>query len=81
MKNVFSRIFLCSEVSRISLSAASFVKSAYKTALLITESKDAFLLCGANEYDGTVWFNKEKMEATLDLLLAVNAMLASKIQR
>lgn len=81
MKNVFSRIFLCSEVSRMSLSAASFVKSAYKTALLIAESKDAFLLCGANEYDGTVWFNKGKMEATLDLLLAVNAMLVSKIQR
>ena len=81
MRNVFSRIFLCSKVSKLSLSTSEFAKSAYEAAKLIAEGKDSFLLCGANEYDGTIWFNKEKMEATLWYALAVNSMLASRILR
>lgn len=81
MRNVFSRIFLCSKVSKLSLSTSEFAKSAYEAAKLIAEGKDSFLLCGANEYDGTIWFNKEKMEATLWYTLAVNSMLASRILR
>ena len=41
--------------------------AAYLIAAAVAENQDAWLLCGANEYDGTMWFNKEKMDSTLIL--------------
>lgn len=42
-------------------------QSILNTAKLIAQSDASWKLAGANEYGGTVWFNKEKMEETLYL--------------
>ena len=50
----------------------------------LTDDSCAWLLIGANEYDGTVWFNKELMESSLFiaheiLMLGSGAKKASRI--
>ena len=47
----------------------------------LAESKDSWVLLGANEYGGTKWFNKEKMESTLDLYKKILLMKATATKK
>lgn len=52
-------------------------------AIKLTDSRDAWILTGAHEFDGTKWFNKEKMESTLaqySQILQLNADSEQKKQ-
>lgn len=49
----------------MNFAASGFVKSTYETAKLLALSEHSGLLSGANEFGGTKWFNKERMEETL----------------
>ncbi|MCQ2249257.1 MAG: alpha-amylase family glycosyl hydrolase [Treponema sp.] len=81
MRQIFERIFVTSQFSGMNLGTASFAKSSWDAVRLLTDSPYAVLLSGANEYDGTRWFNKEKMDATLWFALASNAMTTQRILR
>ena len=61
--------------------ARDFVKSTYEVAKILVKEENSFLLSGAHEYDGTAWFNKERLESTLWYALAANAMLTSRVLR
>ena len=81
MRNVFTRIFICSKISRFNFCTSEFVRSTYEVAKLLVKDEHAFLLSGAHSYDGTIWFNKERMDSTLWYALTSNAMLTSRTLR
>lgn len=74
LRSSFARIFSALKISSLSLSTADLGQSAYKAAELIAGSQDSFTLIGANEYNGIRWFSKEKMELTLQYVLAFGAI-------
>ena len=78
---IFTRIFICSKFCRMNFGARDFVKSTYEVAKILVKEENSFLLSGAHEYDGTAWFNKERLESTLWYALAANAMLTSRVLR
>ena len=69
--NYFDRAFILASGKQPELRAKA--TSAQKTldalgiAKKITSAEFGWVLCGANDYDGTRWFNKELMDSTLIL--------------
>ncbi|MCR5080105.1 MAG: alpha-amylase [Treponema sp.] len=80
-RNIFKRIFECMMIRGLNFGATGFVKSTYEVAVQFVDGEQSVLLSGANEYDGTKWFNKEIIESTLYFGLTTNAMCSSRILR
>ena len=71
-RNVLKKVFLFSENTKnLKFSEKDVKTSAYKIVKLLTSGKQAWELSGANEFDHTVWFNKEKLDENLALYFAV----------
>lgn len=86
--NYFEKLFSLSEGKQPSFKAASKEKAsssqkadAFLLAQKIAASSDSWLLSGANEYDGTKWFNKEKMEETLSLAENLYLQKVSRLKK
>ena len=77
----FVRLFECMEIGKHILSPVHFAKTVYKIATFLVHSPNAFLLSGANEFAGTWWFNKEKMDATLFWAFASNCITSESERR
>ena len=77
----FVRLFECMEIGKQVLSPVHFAKAVYQIATFLVQSPDAFLLSGANEFAGTWWFNKEKMDATLFWAFASNCVSSESERR
>ncbi|MBR4323683.1 alpha-amylase family glycosyl hydrolase [Treponema sp.] len=72
----FQRVFALSEGEQPALTEKSAKEDLLLIAKKLAKSELAWLYVGANEYDGIKWFNKEKMESTLELyetILSLNA--------
>ncbi len=67
----FDRAFALTEGEQPHLTEKSTKEDLLLVAQKLAESNDAWLLAGANEYDGIKWFNKEKMEASLALYKSI----------
>jgi len=57
LKNEFTKFFILSSLAKS--------KKASEAAELLVSEKHGRLLCGANEFNGIRWFNKEMFEASL----------------
>lgn len=79
--NILERIFTFTGIRDMNFAASGFVKSTYETAKLLALSEHSGLLSGANEFGGTKWFNKERMEETLWYGTTVLITASAKILR
>lgn len=83
--NFFNRAFELSSMKQPKLTAKESEEvSSEIIARNLSNKEKSWLLIGANEYDGTVWFNKELMESSLFiaheiLLLGAGKEKASRI--
>jgi len=68
-RNLFKKFLFLS--SQITLNKA-------KTAQLLVEGKYAAALSGANKYDGVVWFNKELIENSINVLFLMKLLNAGE---
>ena len=81
MKDTFTRLFVTMPVRSLNFGTAGYQKSAYTVATDLTCGPNSFLLTGANDYNGTRWFNKEKMDSTLWYSFAALSMYSPRIMR
>jgi len=79
--NFFDRAFALAEGKEPSLTEKAAKEDALLVAKKLADSNEAWLLSGANEYDGVRWFNKEKMEASLALYKAILSLGASAAKK
>ena len=79
--NLFDRAFALAEGKEPSLTEKAAKEDALLVAKKLAGSNEAWLLSGANEYDGIRWFNKEKMESSLALYKAILELGASAAKK
>ena len=72
----FVRLFECMQIGKHILSPMHFAKAVYEIATFLVHSPNSFVLTGANEFAGTWWFNKEKMDATLFWAFSSNCLVS-----
>jgi len=80
-RRILHNIIALSFVRAMSFGATLARKSTYEVACVIADSVDSFSLCGANEYDGVKWFNKERIEESLWYMLSSNIMCKPNLSR
>lgn len=68
-------------IRSLNFGATSYLKSTYEVAKNLTHGKNSYILTGANDFNGTRWFNKEKMESSLWYMLAAVSMYCPRIMR
>ncbi|MBQ9280770.1 MAG: alpha-amylase [Treponema sp.] len=76
--NFFDRLFALSEGEQPKLTESSAKADLLAVSQKLAASNDSWLLVDANEYGGTRWFNKEKMESTLELYKAILSLKANE---
>ena len=74
----FHRAFVLSDGLALKLTETSEKEDLAAIAEKLADSKDSWSLIGANEFNGTKWFNKERMESTLDLYKQILSSKASE---
>ncbi len=74
-RGILERSFALLQCARLATDSAKAKKSAYEVLSLICESPYAYMLSGANYFDGIKWFNKEKADSAL-YYVAVNMLLS-----
>ncbi|MBR4490977.1 hypothetical protein IKP13_10120, partial [bacterium] len=79
--NFFDRAFALAEGKEPFLTEKAAKEDALLVAKKLAGSNEAWLLSGANEYDGVRWFNKEKMESSLALYKAILELGASAAKK
>ncbi|WP_294428411.1 alpha-amylase family glycosyl hydrolase [uncultured Treponema sp.] len=79
--NFFDRAFALAEGEQPKLTESSEKADLLAIAEKLGESNDSWLLLGANEFNGTKWFNKEKMESTLALYKAILSLGAGEAKK
>ena len=79
--NFFDRAFALAGGNQPALTEKSAKEDALLVAKKLADSNEAWLLSGANEYDGVRWFNKEKMEESLSLYKAILELGASAAKK
>ena len=72
MRETLAKILVLKELEKLSLTKPK--DDALEITSLLVDSKAQGLLSGANEFDGIKWFNKEKIEKSLELTLAILSM-------
>ena len=72
MRETLAKILVLKELEKLSLTKPK--DDALVITSLLVDSKAQGLLSGANEFDGIKWFNKEKIEKSLELTLAILSM-------
>ena len=81
MHNFFERMFILAASKQPKLRTGQKPKDFKADALVvarnITSVEHGWLLCGANDYDGVRWFNKELMDSTL-MLMSLMMVLPSR---
>lgn len=77
MRHELTKLFALATVSCPAAMAKDDKKAAYDIVKLLSEGDKAYLLSGANNYNGTVWFNKELCENSIVSVIAL-ALLAEK---
>lgn len=65
--NFFNTVFILSEKEQPKLSESSEKEDLLLLARKLADSENSWFLIGANEFNGTRWYNKEKMETVLAL--------------
>lgn len=78
---ILKKLFLCQKVRDLNFGAACAQESTYKVAKYLVESEYSEFLCGANEFNGIRWFNKEKMDEILWYGFTAFAMCSSRVMR
>ncbi|MBB5226030.1 alpha-amylase [Treponema ruminis] len=73
----FKRAFMIAEEKLPRLTEASAKEDLLAIASNLALSENSWTLLGANEFNGTKWFNKEKMESSLDLYKKILLLKAS----
>ncbi|MCR5124318.1 MAG: alpha-amylase [Treponema sp.] len=76
--NFFQRLFIISSSKLPKLDSKETEEESNCIAAEILAGAASWLLIGANEYDGTVWFNKELMESSLFMVHEVLILGAGK---
>ena len=79
MQETFKKLFIMMRVRDFNFGATGQMKSTYETANLLVNGDYSFLLSGANDFNGTRWFNKEKMDSTLWYGFAAVVMYSPRI--
>ena len=73
----FKRSFMISEAKAPRLTETSLKEDLLSIASYLANSENSWVLLGANEFNGTKWFNKEKMESSLELYKKILLLKAS----
>ncbi len=81
LKETFANLFRLMKVRTLNFGAAGFMASAYTVAKELTYGKYSASFTGANEFNGTRWFNKERMDETLTQMLSSVTMYSPRIMR
>ena len=81
LKETFLKLFYVMPIRNLNFGTSSYLKSTYEVAKNLTFGEKSYLLTGANDFNGTRWFNKEQMETTLWYILASVSMYSPRIMR
>ena len=73
----FKRAFMISEAKLPKLTESSEKEDLHLLSSNLADSENSWVLLGANEFNGTKWFNKEKMESSLELYKKILLLKAS----
>ncbi|MBR0496010.1 MAG: alpha-amylase [Treponema sp.] len=73
----FKRAFMLAEEKMPKLTETSAKEDLLALASNLALSENSWTLLGANEFNGTKWFNKEKMESSLELYKKIILLKAS----
>ncbi|MBR0101509.1 MAG: hypothetical protein IJP90_17575 [Treponema sp.] len=73
----FKRAFMLAEEKMPKLTETSAKEDLLALASNLALSENSWTLLGANEFNGTKWFNKEKMESSLSLYKKIILLKAS----
>ena len=77
----FRRSFMLSEAKLPKLTASASNEDLHLLASNLAGSENSWVLLGANEFNGIKWFNKEKMESSLDLYKKILLLKASAAKK
>ncbi len=81
MQNIFKSIFEFMQIRSLNFSAASYLKSVYTVAEMLTYGDKSLELTGSHNYNGIRWFNKEKMDISLWYMFASVSVYCPRIMR
>ena len=73
----FKRAFMIAEAKLPKLTESSVKEDLHLLSSNLADSENSWVLLGANEFNGTKWFNKEKMESSLELYKKILMLKAS----
>ncbi|MDY6396988.1 MAG: alpha-amylase family glycosyl hydrolase [Treponema sp.] len=73
----FKRAFMIAEAKLPKLTESSVKEDLHLLSSNLADSENSWVLLGANEFNGTKWFNKEKMESSLELYKKILLLKAS----
>ena len=81
MRDTVKKLFIMMRIRDFNFGTTGVVKSTYETANLLVNGPYSYLLTGANDFNGTRWFNKERMDSTLWYGFAAVVMYSPRILR
>ena len=73
----FKRAFILAQIELPKLKESSAKSDLLSISTMLADSENSWFLLGANEFNGTKWFNKEKMESSLALYKKILLMKVS----
>ena len=80
-RRMLHNVIALSEIRNLQFGTTLLLRSTFEAASLIADSEDSPSLCGANEFNGVKWFNKERIEESLWYMLSSNIMCKPNMTR